>query len=200
MVTPSHYAPMVANALKTVKSELKIPVVCNCGGYESPEILRYFDGLVDVYLPDLKYYSSELSKRYSNAKDYFEIASSALREMFRQTGACVFSSEGMLQKGLLIRHLVLPGAKEDSKKLLRWISENFPAESIRVSLMRQYTPRGDLTSCPEINRKLLSAEYSSVLRYADELGIRGYTQGRGCDNFSMTPIFDLTGVLPKRSL
>lgn len=200
LVTPSHYAPMVANSLKAVKKQLKIPVVCNCGGYESLEILHCFDGLVDVYLPDLKYYSSELSARYSDAKDYFDVASSALKEMFRQTGPCIDSSQGILQKGLLIRHLVLPGAKEDSKALLCWISQTFPIESIRISLMRQYTPRGNLMDCPELNRKLFSMEYSSVLRTASELGLMGYMQGRDCDNFSMTPIFDLTGVLPKGNI
>ncbi len=200
LVTPSHYAPMIANSLKAVKNQLKIPVVCNCGGYESAEILQCFDGLVDVYLSDLKYFSPKLSARYSGADDYFAVASVALQEMYRQTGPCIDSSQGMLQKGLLIRHLVLPGAKDDSKALLRWISRSFPTKSIRISLMRQYTPRGDLSDCPELNRKLFSMEYSSVLRTVSELELIGYMQGRDCDNFSMTPIFDLTGVLPKGSL
>ncbi len=199
LVTPSHFAPMIAEALKSIKNQLHIPVVCNCGGYESEEILQYFDGLIDVYLPDLKYYSSQLSLRYSGIKDYFNIASSALQEMYRQVGECVFSADGILQKGLLIRHLVLPGAKTDSNALLSWIAQNFPKQSVRISLMRQYTPRGDLSDCPEINRKLFSMEYSSVLSTASDLGLLGYMQGRNCDNFSMTPIFDLTGVRPERS-
>lgn len=194
LVTPSHFAPMIADAIKAVKNELQIPIVCNCGGYESMEILKCFEGLVDVYLPDLKYYSSERSMRYSDAKDYFDVASSALQEMYRQVGECAFSSDGILRKGLLIRHLVLPGGKDDSKALLRWISQTFPKETVRISLMRQYTPGGNLSDCPELNRKLFSVEYSSVLHTARELGLLGYMQGRNCDNFSMTPIFDLTGV------
>lgn len=194
LVTPSHFAPMVSNALKSVKNRLNIPVVCNCSGYESFEILQYFDGLVDVYLADLKYFFPGRSLRYSGVEDYFTVASKALSEMFRQTGVCVFSKEGIMEKGLLIRHLMLPGGKEDTKKLLSWISEEFPKDQVRISLMRQYTPCGDLSQCPEINRKLFSMEYSAALEYASQLGLNGYMQGRDSDNFSMTPIFDLTGV------
>ena len=194
LVTPSHFAPLVADALKSVKNQLKIPVVCNCSGYESLEVLQYFDGLIDVYLADLKYYSPERSLRYSGVEDYFAVAGKALLEMFRQTGACTFSEDGIMQKGLLIRHLMLPQGKEDTKKLLSWISEHFPKDRIRISLMRQYTPCGDLSQCPEINRTLFSVEYSSALEYASQLGLIGYMQGRDSDNFSMTPIFDLTGV------
>ena len=106
----------------------------------------------------------------------------------------VFSERGLLQKGLLIRHLVLPNGKSDSEQLLRWIAQEFNPNDIRISLMRQYTPCGDLSSCPEINRKLFSMEYSSVLKIASHLGLAGYMQGRDCDNFSLTPKFDLTGV------
>ncbi len=194
LVTPSHFAPMISMALKAVKNLLHVPVICNCGGYESEEILRYFDGLVDVYLPDLKYCSADRSLRYSGVEDYFKIASKALQEMYRQTGPCVFSSKGLLTKGLLIRHLVLPGGKQDSRDLLHWISRTFPPNSVRVSLMRQYTPCGDLAHCPELNRKLFSMEYSAVLSTASDLGLTGYMQEKGCDNFTMTPIFDLTGV------
>ncbi len=193
LVTPSHFAPQVAAALRRSKLHLHIPVVCNCGGYESAEILAYFDGLVDIYLPDLKYFSPQRSLRYSGAKDYFEVAYRALVEMYRQVGGCSFSEDGMLQKGLLIRHLVLPGGKEDSKQLLRWVSQTFPKD-VWVSLMRQYTPCGDLSDLPEINRKLLSVEYSSVLSFAQDLGLNGFQQGRDCDNLRMTPTFDFTGV------
>ncbi len=198
LVTPSHFAPMVASALYRAKPNLRIPVVCNCGGYESAEILSCFDGLVDIYLPDLKYFSKERSLRYSGAEDYFEVAGLALKEMYRQVGGCIFSEEGKLQKGLLIRHLVLPGGKDDSKKLLTWVSQTFPGD-VWVSIMRQYTPCGDLSDCPEINRKLLSVEYSSVLNHARELGLKGFQQGRDCDNLSMTPVFDLTGVRKEES-
>ncbi len=194
LVTPSHFAPMVAQSLRSVKKDLHIPVVCNCSGYESSEILACFDGLVDVYLSDLKYVSSEKSLRYSGAENYFSVASKALVEMFRQTGPCQFSDRGILQKGLLIRHLALPCGKEDTRRILQWIAAQFNREEILVSLMRQYTPCGDLSDCPELNRKLFSLEYSSALQTASELGFRGYMQGRDSDNFSMTPIFDLTGV------
>ncbi len=194
LVTPSHFAPMVASALRSVRKELQIPVICNCSGYESEEILRCFNGLIDVYLPDLKYFSPDMSLRYSGAENYFDVASAALWEMYRQTGPCIFSDQGILQKGLLIRHLVLPGGKQDSIRLLRWIAQHFPIDSVRVSLMRQYTPCGDLSDCPELNRKLFSMEYSAVLKVAAELGISGYMQGKDCDNFTMTPAFDFTGV------
>lgn len=194
LVTPSHFAPLVANSLRSVRHLLKIPVICNCSGYESPEILKEFNGLVDVYLPDLKYFSSERSLRYSGVSDYFSVASSALREMFVQVGSCVFSERGMLQKGLLIRHLVLPGGKDDSAELLRWISNAFPLGSVFVSVMRQYTPCGDLSSCPELNRSLFSMEYNAVLRVAQALNLPGYIQGRGCSDLTTTPKFDLTGV------
>jgi len=199
LVTPSHYAPWVARALRAVKAQLRIPVVCNCGGYESFEILDCFDGLVDVYMPDLKYFSPERSARYSGVPDYFQVASIVLPEMFRRTGPCRFGSDGMLQRGLLIRHLVLPTGKEDSVSLLRWIADTFPLPEIRVSLMRQYTPCGDLSGCPEMKRVLFSMEYDAVLRAAAELGIEGFRQGRGCNTLQMTPPFDLTGVYGKDS-
>ena len=156
--------------------------------------MQCFEGLVDIYLADLKYFSPEKSLRYSDAYDYFLVASAALRKMFEQVGPCVFSHEGMLQRGLLIRHLVLPNGKADSEQILRWIAQEFNAKDIRISLMRQYTPCGDLSTCPEINRKLFSLEYTSILKIASEFGLEGYMQGRDCDNFSMTPAFDLTGV------
>lgn len=194
LVTPSHYAPFVSHALRLVRGKLNIPVVVNCGGYESMEILREFDGLVDVYLPDLKYFSPERSSRYSRAEDYFEVASTALKEMFRQTGPIVINDEGLITRGLMIRHLVLPAGKSDSVKLLEWIARTFPERSVLISLMRQYAPCGDLTRFPEINRTLFTMEYDHVLATARNLGLIGFEQGRGCDNLTMTPKFDLTGV------
>ncbi len=199
LVTPSHYAPWVAKALQKAKPMLRIPIVCNCSGYESEEILEEFSGLVDIYLPDLKYFSDERSLRYSNVSDYFGVASRALQIMFRQVGRCTFSEDGMLSKGMIIRHLVLPEGKQDSFFLLEWIAKTFPLDEILVSLMRQYTPCGDLSACPELNRKLFSLEYDSVLRKAGALGIRGFEQGKGCDNLTLTPKFDLTGVKQKGS-
>lgn len=194
LVTPSHFAPQIASALRAVRNQLKIPIVFNGSGYESPEILQEFNGLTDVYLTDLKYFDPEKSQRYSGAADYFAVASEAIKEMFRQVGPCRFSADGLLERGVVIRHLVLPGAKADSIKLLNWIASSFSTAEIRVSLMRQYAPCGDLSNCPELNRSLFSVEYEAVLREAQKLGILGYGQGRGCDNFDFTPTFDLTGI------
>ena len=194
LVTPSHFAPQIAAALKTVRNQLKIPIVFNGSGYESPEILQEFNGLVDIYLTDLKYFDSTKSMRYSAAEDYFAVASQAIQEMFRQVGPCRFSRDGLLQRGLLIRHLILPGCKEDSINLIRWVANHFSPEEIRISLMRQYAPCGDLSDCPEINRTLFTMEYDAVLREARKLDFLGYGQGRGCDNFDCTPSFDLTGI------
>lgn len=194
LVTPSHYAPQIASVLRILKRSLKIPIVCNCGGYESEEILSCFEGLIDVYLPDLKYASPERSARYSSAPDYFSVAARALPEMFRQTGACRFDRNGLLKQGLLIRHLVLPGGRKDSIELLRWIADTFPPGSVRISLMRQYTPCGDLSACPELRRSVFSIEYDAVCREAVRLGLEGYIQGKGCNTLEMTPVFDLSGV------
>ncbi|MBQ4322585.1 MAG: radical SAM protein [Clostridia bacterium] len=200
LVTPSHYAPWIADALRIAKPNLSIPIVCNCSGYESDEILDTFADLIDIYLPDLKYFSSEKSLRYSNTSDYFDVASKALQRMYAQVGPCEFTSDGLMKKGMLIRHLVLPEGKRDSITLLKWISKTFPPENIRISLMRQYAPCGDLKECPELNRKLFSIEYNTVVRQANSLGMQGFIQGKGCDNFAMTPNFDLTGVTKKGTL
>ena len=194
LVTPSHFAPLVSEALSSVKKRLTIPVVCNCGGYESEEILRCFDGLVDIYLPDLKYVSPQRSLRYSGAEDYFAVASSALKEMFRQTGAYVLDAKGTLRKGMIVRHLVLPGGKKDGVALVRWLSETFPVDSILFSLMRQYTPAGDLSAVPELRRRVYSVEYEAVVEAAVAAGLSGYRQGRGSSTLAMTPAFDFTGV------
>ncbi len=194
LVTPSHYAPWISRSLRSVKQKLRIPVAVNCSGYESMEILSEFDGLADIYIPDLKYFSSARSLRYSDVEDYFSVASAALLEMFRQVGACSFSEDGLMKKGLLIRHLMLPGGKEDSEALLRWIGSTFSSKEIWVSIMRQYTPCGDLSLYPEINRPVFSLEFSRLLSVVQELGLQGYCQGRGCNNLQLRPIFDLTGI------
>ncbi len=190
-VTPTHYADTIAEILRAYKSELGIPVVYNCGGYESVETLRELDGLVDIYLPDFKYMSSELSLKYSKAPDYAEIASKALDEMLRQQKNCVFDSDGMIQKGVIVRHLVLPGARRDSMEVLRRIAEIRGERDLRLSLMRQFTPdflpEGDVFS--ELRRKITSFEYDSVLKEARRLGFDGFTQGAESANSSFTPNF-----------
>ena len=139
LVTPTHFLLTVTEALELAKPKLGIPVVYNCGGYEKVESLRRLEGLIDVYLPDLKYFSSELSAKYSSAPDYYKVASEALLEMHRQVGGCVFDGE-LIKKGIIVRHLVLPGCRKDSIALLQRLSELLPIGDIRLSLMRQFTP------------------------------------------------------------
>ena len=190
LVTPSHYALELVPLLRRVKPRLGIPVVYNCGGYESVETLRALEGLVDIYLPDFKYYSSELSARYSAAPDYFEVASAALGEMLRQTGAPVLSSEGLLQRGTVVRHLVLPSCRKDSIALLHALSEGFGTDSLWLSLMSQYTPEFALdTPYRELHRRVTSFEYESVRQEALRLGFGGCMQDREAASADYTPDF-----------
>ena len=193
LVTPTQYVPWILKALKLCENKLKIPVLYNSGGYETVETLRLLEGKVSIYLPDLKYYDSALSARYSGAEDYFEFASTAIPEMFRQTGPVSFNEEGILQKGMIIRHLVLPGCFKDSIRLLHWIADHFVPEDIRLSLMSQYTPPVGLLY-KEISRPVFSYEYHKVCDEAAELGFLGYTQERSSANQCYTPAFDGTGV------
>lgn len=153
-------------------------MVYNCGGYESEEIIKELASYIDVWLPDLKYFSSELSSRYSKAPDYFTAASKAIKQMIRQTGAPQFDSEGaLMKKGVIIRHMVLPGAKEDSIRLLHWMKDELPEGMYYISLMSQYTPFYRSESFPEINRRITSYEYGKVLDEAIRLGLdQGFMQ------------------------
>ena len=191
LVTPTHYADAVARILSSHKGELGIPVVYNCGGYESVETLKTLDGLVDIYLPDLKYFSGGLSKKYSNAPDYMRVASAALDEMLRQQSECVFDKNGIMQKGVIVRHLVLPGCRKDSFEVLKKIAEIRGDRDLRLSLMRQFTPDflpdGDEFS--SLRRRLTSFEYDSVLKLADELGFEGFSQGPESATADFTPNF-----------
>jgi len=195
LVTGSHYLPWITAALKAVKPALRIPVVYNCGGYESLDSLRQLEGLVDIYLPDLKYRDPALAQRYSGAGDYFTVASQALPEMFRQVGPVRYGEDGLLEKGLLIRHLVLPGCYKDSIALLEWVAENLPREEILVSVMSQFTPTEGCRDYPELGRRVSTFEYKRVLRRMEELGIdRGYTQERASAQEEYTPDFSLQGL------
>ncbi len=193
LVSPTQYAPWIAEALDGVRGELHIPVVCNTGGYERVETLRLLEGYVDVYLPDLKYRSGELSGRYSGAPDYFEKASAAILEMFRQVGGARMGEDGTLQKGMVIRHLCLPGARRDSWAVLEWIAGNLPREEVLVSLMSQYTPYRPLPY-KELCRRVSTFEYNTVVDKALELGLRGFMQERSSAKEEYTPPFDLEGV------
>lgn len=190
LVTPTHYLDSVTAALEAVKPHLSIPVVYNCGGYERVESLRRLEGLVDVYLPDVKYFSSELSAKYSSAPDYYAVASSAATEMYRQVGDCTFDGE-LIKRGLIVRHLVLPGCRRDSIALLQALARLLPTSGVRLSLMRQFTPNFvSREEYPELCRRLTSFEYDSVLREADRLGFIGYSQSAESADAAYTPGFN----------
>lgn len=196
LVTATQYLPSVLKALDLVKSKLTIPVVYNCGGYESEEIVKELASYVDIWLPDLKYFSSELSSRYSKAPDYFAAASKAVKQMIRQTGAPRFDTNGIImKKGVIIRHMVLPGAKEDSIRLLQWMKERLPEGMYHISLMSQYTPFYQSGSFPEINRRITSYEYGKVVDEAIRLGLdQGFMQEKSSAKEEYTPPFDLEGI------
>lgn len=197
LVTATHYLPSIKDALDLVRPELHIPVVYNCGGYERPETLREFSDYIDIYLPDLKYYDNTLSERYSSARDYFQIASTAIEEMIRLTGGLIWNPDhpSLLQKGVIIRHMVLPGAKNDSIRLLHWMKDTLPDGQFMVSLMSQYTPFYKSHLYPEINRRITSYEYQKVLDTAIDLGlVHGYMQEKSSAKEEYTPPFDFSGV------
>lgn len=197
LVTATQYLPSVLNALDSVKEKLFIPVVYNCGGYESPDTVKLLSDYVDIWLPDLKYNSSELSLRYSNAANYFETARKAILQMVIQTGRPQFDSSGtIMKKGVILRHMVLPGAKEDSLRLLHWMKEELTEGMFYISLMSQYTPFYHSKDYPEINRRITSYEYNKVLEEAIRLGLdQGFMQEKSSAKEEYTPPFDLEGIL-----
>ena len=180
LVTPTSYIIQIAESIKIAKGKgLKIPIVYNTNSYENIESLKLLDGLVDIYLPDLKYYYNKLGKRYSNVENYFEIATNAILEMYRQVGNVQIDSNGILQKGVVIRHLVLPNHIENSKKVLKWIKENLD-NKVFVSIMAQYFPTYKAKDIEKINRKLTKKEYQEIMEYVDSIGLdNGYVQELG---------------------
>ncbi len=193
LVTATHFVRPVAKALELAK--LDIPVVWNSSGYESAEALRMLDGLVDVYMPDLKYLDPTLSKRYSSAPDYPEVAVAAIREMYRQRGDFVLDEEDMLQSGVLIRHLILPDAMENSRSVIRFVADEFPGERVLFSLMCQYTPMPDMAGYPELCRTVTAKENDELCDYMASCGIEwGFFQEPDSATDEMIPDFDLTGV------
>ena len=196
LVTATHYTPHVTEALDIAKrSGLNIPVVYNCGGYESVETLRMLRGYVDIYLPDFKYMSPELAAKYSLCKGYPERAKEALAEMVAQTGAPVFDENGMLLRGTVVRHLVLPGCVKDSIDVIKYLHETY-GNDIYISIMSQYTPSERLRArFPELARKLTKYEYGKVVRFATEIGVeKGFTQYGEAAAESFIPSFDGEGV------
>lgn len=195
LVTPTHYSDIIARVLERVKPTLGIPVVYNSSGYERVESLRELEGLVDIYLPDLKYSSTELSQKYSRAPDYYEYAAPALLEMHRQVGRAEFDGEGLMTRGIIVRHLVLPSCRKDSIELMHRLAELLPVGDIKLSLMSQYTPEyAGESGWPELLRRVTTFEYNSVLDVALSLGFDGYYQERTSALPSYTPSFDLTGI------
>lgn len=189
-VNPTHYAHVIARLLA---EPLPVPVVWNSGGYDRVETLRAMEGKVDIYLPDLKYLTPELSERYSGAADYPEVATAAIKEMVRQTGPCVVE-DGLLKRGTVIRHLVLPGRLAEAKRVMDFISEEFPAGTVLFSLMSQYVPQGRAAEFPEIDRRLRGSEARNAQAYMEALGLEGFTQEGSAADAEYIPPFDLTGV------
>ncbi len=194
LVTAGHYVPQVIEALKIAKPKLNIPVVYNTSSYEKSETLKMLEGYVDVYLPDLKYVSSEMGQKYSHAPDYFSVASKAVKEMKRQVGDNVYDDRGMLKKGIIIRHLIMPGGYKDSIDVLKYISENYDTEKILVSIMSQYTPQG-ISEYKELNRKLFTMECQKVMDCADKFKINGFMQDKESAKSEFTPEFTSNNIL-----
>ncbi|MBQ3666174.1 MAG: radical SAM protein [Lachnospiraceae bacterium] len=202
LVTAVMYIPQIIEALKLVKSRLKIPVVYNSGGYERKDIIRMLKDYVDIYLVDLKYYQNEKAMKYSKAPDYFRYAMDAIEEMIYQTGKPVFAQgktmddeDAVMQSGVIIRHLVIPGMRKDSIEILKRISERFDKEYYILSLMSQFTPYYHCSEFKEINRKVTGFEYDSVVDEALRLGLDNtYIQGRNSAGKEYTPEFNLEGI------
>lgn len=188
LVTPTHYIPLIKNSIVLAKEKgLKIPIVYNTSGYESVESLKTLEGLIDIYLPDFKYYDNSLGK-YSSVADYFNITSLALKEMYRQVGKPRYNKKGMLKKGVIVRHLVLPNNYQDSKKIINYLYQEYK-DNIILSIMNQYTIT-KITKYPELNQKVDSKEYDNLIDYAYNLGIRNcFTQEEESQSESFIPKF-----------
>ena len=195
LVSPTPYIPHIITAITLAKKQgFDLPIVYNSSGYERVESLKMLDGLIDIYLPDFKYMSSELAKIYSGAKNYPESAKAAIREMVRQQPECIFDKDNMLKKGVIVRHLVLPGCTEDSKEIIRYLYSEY-GDKIYFSIMSQYTPHGDLSHYGELARKLSDKEYESTVSFAQDIGItQGFIQDGEAAEESFIPTFDFRGI------
>ena len=193
LVTGAHFVRPIAEALAGL--DLGIPVVWNSSGYESVESLRLLDGLVQVYLPDFKYWKPALAKRYSLAEDYPTVAAAAIKEMVRQTGPYVLGEDGMLRRGVLIRHLILPGQDLNAMDVIDFAAEEFPAGTVLFSLMSQYTPMPGLERFPELQQRVDDETNQRLISYLQKRGLEGFWQEVGAATDEMIPAFDGTGVL-----
>lgn len=191
LVSPAPYTPVIAEALKAARNDgLALPVVYNTNAYETVESLRLMDGLVDVYLPDFKYVSSGISSKYSGAQDYFQYASAAIDEMYRQRGLLSLDEQGMAKSGVVIRHLVLPGSVDETRRVLDYIAEHFP-KGINISLMSQYVPFYHADKYPPLDRRLMKREYRRAVEYGLSLGLENILiQEMSSATAAYTPVFD----------
>ncbi|MEG0570228.1 MAG: radical SAM protein [Oscillospiraceae bacterium] len=196
LVTPTQYVYHIIKALDIAKNQgLTVPIIYNTSGYEKPETIKSLEGYIDVYLPDFKYFDDKYAMLYSNANDYVEYAKASLEKMVEQVGECVFDEDGIIQKGVIVRHLMLPGLKKDSKAVIKYLYETY-GDKIFISIMNQYTPLHELKSFPELSRKISKYEYDSVINYAIEIGVEnGFIQEGMTAKESFIPPFDLTGVI-----
>jgi len=195
LVTPTHFVPQIIDALVMSRNKgLGIPIVYNSSGYEKVETIKMLDGHVSIYLPDLKYMDFGIAKKYSNCEDYFHHASKAIAEMVNQTGEIAFDENGMAVKGVIVRHMTLPGYLEDSKNIIRYLHEMFE-DKIYMSIMNQYTPLPNVSKYPEINRKIRNDEYDELVNYALSIGVEnGFIQEGQTAVESFIPDFDCEGV------
>lgn len=194
LVTGTHYSDAIARSVRTARAKgLSLPVIFNCGGYERVETLRSLDGVVDIYMPDFKYFYADTAGRYSAAPDYPEVAMAALDEMVRQRGEPVLDPDGIMLSGVIVRHLVLPGCAEESKRIIEYIYDRY-RDSVYISIMSQYTPPPGL-SLDELGRTVTAEEYDSVVDHAVDIGVtRAFIQDGEAASESFIPPFDLTGV------
>lgn len=195
LVTPDHFTPLIIQAIDKAKSKgLTIPVLYNCSGYAKVTTLKLLEGYVDIYLPDIKYMDRVVSEKYSACPDYFEYASLAIEEMVRQTKETVFDEVGIMQRGVIVRHLMLPGAAEDSKNILKYLMDMY-GNKIYISIMNQYTPLAHVAKYPELNRKITDEEYDRLVDYAIEIGVEnGFVQEGGTASESFIPDFNYEGI------
>lgn len=198
LVTPGHFVPQIVKALDQAKKEgLTLPVVYNTSSYETVDTIRMLEGYVDIYLPDFKYMSPVLSKKYSHASDYAEVAKAAIAEMVRQTGKAVFvngNEDNLILRGTIVRHLTLPGCMEDSMQILKYLHETY-GDTIYISIMNQFTPLSNLEKYPELNRRITDEEYETLVDYAIDIGIEnGFIQEGDTAEESFIPAFDCEGV------
>lgn len=197
LVSPTHFVPAIVAALKCKK--IPVPVIYNSSGYEKIETLKLLDGLIDIYLPDMKYADNALAQKYSGAPNYVECAKASILEMARQTGPAQFDADGIMMRGTIVRHLILPGNTRNSIAVLDWLRENLP-DGVLVSLMAQYIPCGRAADFTEINRRITEREYQKVQDHLFELDLDGFVQDRKAASQSFIPPFNLEGVLPVNSL